>query len=558
MTTLGDLPLEIHILLLRQVPDLGLKLTLKYWYALYNDLFYDKIVASFGEAIIPVIVKVLPWLKVYIKSMDAFRFQCRKILADYLGLEDVDDPGTANPFHCCYVKDLWRYVYLVLKNKRLFANHEDYNVDIATNYVYRHFVEVNQLYLLSYKKVLWLAPGKYNLNIALVVKHGLGLGTTKFQIRYLQNDGLGQGRMVEQTFFPPINIKDILPKNQFCFLKLGEFEIAPTSNNYDATGTSKSNIPDNKLVRVKFVMEELGLYLKLGFLVFFIDFSQPTTLFNDYDLLYYLVAETNYKFFVNLPLKNLYRAIEYVQMGYHGDQPGAIEEENEHDEEDESLFQLRAAPVAAEVRARMGGGAPPRDGIPRRESSVRRRLRTILDATQDIAFEAREFEQALKYYGQGDPGLIPGEYDLEFLNDKEIDGERAEIRKVTSNTRLLHSLWLLLLLNNLLHSGTPPPARGESIEELVELGQDVHDLLIKCKHLPGLMTYANFFFNNRHKNRYFKFNTVYQLRQFINRFGDFELDWQEVTQSPVSEVTQRKCTYDRDGLKWKIPTLGEL
>lgn len=544
--TLDTLPLEIQILILNQVPDTGLKLTLKYWYLLYNDLFYHKLIDQCGEDIIRVIIKVLPWLKVYIKLMDAFRLQSRLLLANFLKLEDSDDENASNPFHCTFIKDLWRYIYLVFKNKRLFANHEDYNVDMPNNYVYRHYVEVNQLYLLSYKKVLWLAPGKYNLNIALVVNRGLGLGTTKFQVRYLENDG-GVGKMAEQTFYPPVNIKDILPKNQFCLLRLGEFEIPKTG---DGGALARISKRENKMVRVKFVMEELGLYLKLGFLVFFIDITQQTTLFNDYDLLYYLLPETNYKYFVNLPLKNLYRAIEYVQMGYHGEmvdneveEMEEVVEEGDSDDENDQL-QLGAAPVSAMVRQQMGFASPER---PR--PSPRPRPRTILDATQDIAWETREFEQAVIHYGDGDPGIIPDEYDLGFLNDKEIDVERNEIRKVSLKSLILCSLWLLLLLNHNLAHSTPPP--GNSLDELVELGHDMRDLLIKAKQLPGLMRYANFFFNNRYKRRYFKFNTVYQQRQFVNRFGDFTWDLEE-------EGGEQKCLYDKEGLRWKIPILGEL
>ncbi|CAN3478702.1 hypothetical protein DICA1_E25334 [Diutina catenulata] len=566
MVTLDDLPLEIHIKLLALEPSSNLKLTSKYWYSLYNDLFYHKMVADFGEAIIPVIIKVLPWLKVYIKSMDVFRRESRELLAQMMGLPDSDGPevrdsgrvrfnpssgslqgipemgqssasspsGTSrnyNPLHCRYVKDSWRYIYSVLKNKRLFANQDDYNVDVADNYVYRHYVEVNQSYLLSYKKVLWLAPGKYNLNIALVVKHGSGLGTTKFQVRYLQNDGLtDQGELREQTFFPPLNIKDILPKNQFCVLKIGEFEIAPASTNKLSAGTARVQSPENKLVRVKFVMEESGLYLKSGFSIFFIDFQQQTSLFNQYDLLYYSVQETNYKYFVNLPLKNLYRAIEYVQLGYHGDQIDESSDEGPEDEDDN----LQPLQMASQQ--------------PRRPS-----VRRISDAAIDTGRETREFTLAALHYGQGDPGLIPNEYDLGFLNDKEIDGDRAEIRKTTSHTRLLHSSWSSSSLNNseLASTNTPPPPMMSSSQELTGLGQDVRELLIKCRHSPGLMAYANFFFNNRYKNRYYKFNTVYQMRQFINRYGDFELDWNETGQGS-------KCTYDPQGMKWKIPILGDL
>ena len=36
-------------------------------------------------------------------------------------------------------------------------------------------------------------------------------------------------------------------------------------------------------------------------------------LFNEYDLLYYSINETDYRYFINILLKNLYKALNYVQ-----------------------------------------------------------------------------------------------------------------------------------------------------------------------------------------------------------------------------------------------------
>lgn len=424
---INRLPLEIQVQLISIDPSSSLKHVNSHFYILYNDLFYDKIVRTFGEDIIDVLIKVLPWMKVYIKTLDAFRYASRNGIASRLELIDSDDVGNNpenNPLHCMYIKDSWRYVYSLLKNKRLFAEYKDYKIDEPTNYVFNHFVEINRTYLLSYTKNVWLAPGTYNLNIGLIVKHGSGLGTTKFEIKYED----ANGEPVLQSFYPPTNINNILPKKQFCLLKLGEFVIPD-----DANAPQKSNV-----TKVQLVMEEIGLYLKSGFRIFFIDVAQPSLLFNDYDLLYYTVGETDYRYFINIPLKNLYKALNHVQNG---------------------------------------------DG--KGKSNL--------------------------HYGEGDPNMILDEYDQEYLTgyqDKETNNNAAGV--------------------------------------------------------TDLMNYANFYFNNRFRKRLFKFNTIYQRRQFINRFGDFELDWEECDETEQlatiekDSKNKRICSYDTEGLRWKIPIVGEL
>jgi hypothetical protein len=373
------------------------------------------------------------------------------VLATQLHLTDNDDDGD-DPFNCWYVKDSWKYIYSVLKNNRLFAEYDDYKVDEPTNYVFNHYVEVNQTYLLSYKKKTYLAPGKYNLNIALVAQNVSGLGTTKFEVMYTED-----GVPTTQTFFPPTNINDILPKDQFCFLKVGEFSV-PRSNN-----------PSNKLVEIQFTMEEIGLYRKLGFSIFFIDISQPTTLFNDFELLYYTVKETNYKYFINMPLKNLYKAISELQFG------------------------------------RGRGGDRHRGGG---------RCETFNESN----------------------------YSFDFLFDEEIDGDSAEIKQSQQNQHY-----------HVEDGSTHGISNGTRSHETLT------EKLIRYRNGPGLSNYSRFFFNNKYKNRYFKFNTIYQRRQFINRFGDFDIDWKDFNDTNEQKDPKDKtCSYDKLGLKWKIPIVSEL
>ncbi|EGV65342.1 hypothetical protein CANTEDRAFT_113061 [Yamadazyma tenuis ATCC 10573] len=427
-----------------------------HFYILYNDLFYERIISTFGEDIVPVLIKVLPWLRTYIKTLDSFRRESRSVISSRLSLPFYVDEE--NPLNTIYIKDSWRYVYSILRNKRLFAEYGDYKIDEPTNYIYNHFVEINRTYLLSYTKTMWLAPGDYNLNIGLVVKHGNGLGTTKFEIRY-END---RGDIVTETFYPPTNINDILPKKQFCLLRLGEFSIPSSRTNHDSF--NKSHHP--KLYKVELTMEEIGLYLKSGFRIFFIDLAQPTVLFNQFDLLYYTVRETDYRYFINIPLKNFYKALNYIQNG----------------NSDNLSYQI-----------------------------------------------------ALKDYGTGDPFEILDSYDDKFVTDS------------------LHN------------------RKAGQVDSLTDLKDP------KAISDKQLMRYADFYFNKAFIRRYFKFNTIYQRRQFVNRYGDFELDWKkgenqnfnstntydsyshsQSTFSLVAPDTNRACIYDLHGLKWKIPTLSEL
>lgn len=649
---LTRLPIEIQTQVLRLVPGLALKHTCLYFYVVYNNLFYEKIVRDFGDDIVGVLVRILPWLKTYIRTLDAFRRASRLVLARRLGLVVSGGLG----LQCQHIADSWKYVHLVLRNKRLFAEYDDYKIDEPNNYAYNNYVEINRTYLLSYTKTFWLAPGAYNLNIGLVVKHGSGLGTTKFEVKYENDDG----DTVVQTFYPPTNINDILPKKQFCFLRLGEFKVpenidasfsgdeddsyangtlnsgsshssnlnslsshgnlnslsshgnlnsfSSNGNLNGATNTGRSRsgsvnpgvsrsgslnagqavsrrgsvininntsrrgsiinisnasnsnsnlssyvnptlssntlaslshgqnhsqahhttlnslmsvaspnaghhsllaagtfdiaeehsdsedegpegdptdpetpVPSsrhsNKLYKVQLVMEEIGLYVKSGFRIFFIDISQPLLLFNDYDLLYYSVKETDYRLFINLPLKNLYKALNHVQNG------GSLDD---------------------------------------------------LDLERDFAA-----------YGTGDPNEIADQYDDKYL-EEYTRNDSIEERSGALETK---------------KEGLKT---SDSITNMIYSDRNVSHFLstrkgpLEDEPEDGLLTYGDFFFNNRFKKRYFKFNTIYQRRQFINRFGDFELDWDEYPEEEEKVGKKRSCVYDKAGLKWKIPIVGEL
>ncbi|EMG50212.1 hypothetical protein SBY92_003661 [Candida maltosa Xu316] len=449
---LDRLPLEIQIKLLFMVPNSNLKLINSHFYILYHDLYYHKIVNVFGEDTINVIIKILPWLKPYIKSLDVFRKEARLIIANRLQLEDVpvivNDTGYPthrNPLNCQFIKDSWKYIYSILKNKRLYAEYSDYKIDEPSNYIFNHYVEINRTYLLSYNKICWLAPGTYNLNIALAVKNGQGLGTTKFEVKYQEYNAKGGLVTRSQSFYPPTNINEILPKNQFVSLKIGQFTIPSPSQQTSKYYKQEGN-HNNKLHQVEISMEEIGLYLKSGFRVYYIDISQPSMLYNEYDLLYYSVNENDYRYFINILLKNLYKALNYVQNG----------------------------------------------GLPD-DASVQ--------YGRDI-------------YGNGDPFTILKQYDKSFLLEYDSMDMSA-----SSSTSSVSSLQDYTLYDN-----------------------------------KKILNYGKFFYLDHFKKRYFKFTTIYQQRQFINRFGDYTIDWKD----EGKEDEEKVCHYDEDGLKWRIPILGQL
>lgn len=464
---LDKLPLEIQIKLLFMVPNSNLKFVNSHFYILYQDLYYHKIINVFGEDTINVIIKILPWLKPYIKSLDVFRKEARLIIAKRLKLDDVPViinesgyPIGVNPLNCQYIKDSWKYIYSILKNKRLYAEYCDYKIDEPSNYIFNHYVEINRTYLLSFKKICWLAPGNYNLNIALAIKNGQGLGTTKFEIKYQDVNEKGETVTNTQTFYPPTNINEILPKNQFVCLKLGNFEIPQpfSANEKHLADQLQQGNHHNKLRRVEVVMEEIGLYLKSGFRVYYIDISQPSMLFNEYDLLYYLVNENDYKYFINILLKNLYKALNFVQNGGYSD---------------------------------------------------------------DLSIQCwREM------YGNGDPFSIIDKYDKQFLLEYGNNGLSSSAMSTsvsTSSTSSNSSLQDYILYDN-----------------------------------RKIMNYGRFFYLNNYKKRYFKFTTIYQQRQFINRFGDYTIDWKDTKNDDQENEKPRRCRYDSEGLKWKIPILSQL
>lgn len=456
------LPIEIQRELLLLDPGSSLKHINSHFYILYNDLFYDKIVAGIGSKGITILISVLDEIRTYIRSLDSFRRESRTLILSRLNLPSltivpgktsnanscvldrtVSNGGIPTELNCIYIRDSWRYVYALFKNKRFHAQYTDYKIDEPTNYIYNHFVEINRTYLLSFEKTFWLLPGVYNLTIGLVVKHGKGLGTTKFEVGL----ELNHPQHFVQTFYPPTNINEILPKNKFCLLKVGDFEV-PQKDQDDAITDG------NQLQKVRLVMEEIGLYLKSGFRIFFIDVCEPSRLFNQFGLLFYTVEATDYRFFINLPLKLFYSALANSEGD---DTYGSGLDSN--DDEDNRMVELQ-------------------------EDNESIFNSFMVSSEENTGDDPESALVAIRYRNSYEPGFSPLEH------------------------------------------------------------------------------YSNFYYNNSHIQRYFKFSTIYKHRQFVNRYGDFTLDWngngEGNNEHEIVDNHQSRCVYDRYNVKWKMPILGDL
>ena len=69
------------------------------------------------------------------------------------------------------------------------------------------------------------------------------------------------------------------------------------------------------------------------------------------------------------------------------------------------------------------------------------------------------------------------------------------------------------------------------------------------------MNYGRFFYLNNYKKRYFKFTTIYQQRQFINRFGDYTIDWKDTKNDDQENENQDVVDMIMKDSSGKFPSL---
>lgn len=252
MCTFKGLPLELRLEILRlslqdSTSELtsNFKLVSREFYVLYNELFHDKLIVEFGTEFLETrAARVLEkFIKPYIKSFDYWRGVQRELIVRHWHLEP----------HDWYYRDSYQMVYSILKNRRLFATIQDYQVDEPVVPRFDNFVSISRTYLLSFNKTVELTVGSYNLSCGIIVENALGLSTTNFHVRLHES-----GKQLLK-YQPPSNINEILPKNKFVLLNLGDFKVR--------------KVPGTKLVKIDIIMEEGGLYIKSGFSICFIDIN---------------------------------------------------------------------------------------------------------------------------------------------------------------------------------------------------------------------------------------------------------------------------------------------
>ncbi|ODV87057.1 hypothetical protein CANARDRAFT_194285 [[Candida] arabinofermentans NRRL YB-2248] len=284
-SSLLDLPTEIVSKIFKLVPN-QLKATCKTCYLLYNEYYCEKLVDEMGNDIIYNIAMYnIPYLVDYIKSFDYWRYDLRNMIAKEYDLKDYEQDSNIRRqmtpkeiVECKYVKDSWKLVYAIFKNRRLFVEYQDYEIDEPQSYLSYSMLHINKTYLVKYKKSIKLSSDLYNLSCGIVIQNALGLGSMNFKV--IRTDTKEE----LMSFFPPTNINDLVPHERFVMLDLGVFYVAPPKktvlNNDTPSGFEiPSSMQTDKLVEVDIIMEETGLYLKSGFIICYVDVNAyPSTL----------------------------------------------------------------------------------------------------------------------------------------------------------------------------------------------------------------------------------------------------------------------------------------
>ncbi|KAH3682274.1 hypothetical protein WICPIJ_006759, partial [Wickerhamomyces pijperi] len=120
----------------------------------------------------------------YIRSFDYWRKTLREIASNHYNLKDpehdveVRKSMTPNEIVSCkYIKDSWKLVYGIYKNRRLFVEYDDYQIDEPQSHLTRSLLHVNKTYLVKYRKTVQLSADIYNLSCGLIIQNALGLGS---------------------------------------------------------------------------------------------------------------------------------------------------------------------------------------------------------------------------------------------------------------------------------------------------------------------------------------------------------------------------------------------
>ncbi|QPG76040.1 hypothetical protein FOA43_003426 [Brettanomyces nanus] len=257
MRSLIDLPPEIVDTIFKLVPSY-LNCTCKFFYVMYNNMYEERFLKEFGSEILNVIAFCdLPYLVDYIKSFDQWpRYRvARRIVSDYYHLPEhhsVDSDNDATSIlNCQYIKDSWKFIYGIYKNRCVFIELGDFKVDEFGSQYENGSLKLTGSHLLNYKKTIQLTTGRYRVGYGIVIDGGRpnGLDATCFSLQVHAT----QEKLI--TYFPPNMLPELFPKDKFVMLNLGTFYLKPQDD--------ESTF--NRLIDVDIKVEESGLYPKTNF-----------------------------------------------------------------------------------------------------------------------------------------------------------------------------------------------------------------------------------------------------------------------------------------------------
>lgn len=327
MSILASLPIELELQLLEFAPQLRFVNT--HYYSLYNEHFRQRLFHECGPNIAQAIFHAKEAIVAYVKGCDTIRYYTRNIIARTQNLLSPDTINAVDDiYQSAYISDSWQLIYYLIKYRKIYPTIEHFVTQESDDYVYdaKHTVmSVVRSHSLRYERDVYLTEGFYNLTCALMLdKVSYGLGTTKFQIQVFNTDN----KTVRYThnYYPATNIADVAPRSHFVVLNMNSFAIDSSTGDdsiftsfankeTDATDMPKAN---HKFRRVKLIMEETGLNVKMGIKFFYFDFKPADALLQG-KFYFWLLSEPHitdtagkdYLQLVNVLEKNASTMIDY-------------------------------------------------------------------------------------------------------------------------------------------------------------------------------------------------------------------------------------------------------
>lgn len=277
--TLLNLPTEILQNIFKQVPN-ELKQTCRAFVVMYNDYYMNLFIERFGPFIFQTIARHdYKHLIDYVKSFDYWRKDVRMIVANNYNLvmplspDELDDSlSPSEILNCQFIRDSWKLIYGIYMNRRIFVDYNDYSVNNNEN-VFSHSIKID--------RCLKLVPGLYNLSCGLIIKNSTGMSSTVFKILESKT---GEKLLEYQ---PASNFGELVPHEKFVLLDMGSFEVkAPrivehfdayddniNQKDYKNLDEYDEDVAADKLVDIKLVVEEIGVLVKSGFVLCYIDIN---------------------------------------------------------------------------------------------------------------------------------------------------------------------------------------------------------------------------------------------------------------------------------------------